>query len=288
MSNYVIITDSACDLKPELLKDWGVEFLNLNYRFDGENIEYSNEGTDIKAFYQRIRNGEIAKTSAINPETFVNFFDDVLSRGKDILYMGFSSGLSTTFNSSRIACEELEEKYPDRKILCVDSLCASAGQGLLVYLASQKKNEGYSLEELAKYIEDTRLSVCHWFTVEDLVYLKRGGRVSPAVAFVGGVLGIKPILHVDNEGKLVSVSKVRGRKASLNALVDKFGELSLENGDKTVFISHADAEDDANYIATQFAEKYSADVKVITDIGPVIGAHSGPGTMAVFFLGVER
>lgn len=287
MNNFVIYTDSACDLKPDVLKSINVECIQLSFRFDNDDKDYLNNEMDIKTFYDRMRKGETAKTSAINPETFSHRFEELLSEGRDILYIGFSSGLSTTFNSARIAADELKAKYPERKIICVDSLCASAGQGLLVYLALQKKNAGATIEETAKFVEDNALSLCHWFTVDDLVYLKRGGRISPTVALVGGILGIKPVLHVDNEGKLVSVSKVRGRKASLNALLDKYGELAKDTKG-TVYISNADCSEDVEYLKEQFKEQYKTEVEIVTDIGPVIGAHSGPGTMAVFFLGKER
>lgn len=287
MNNFVIYTDSACDLKPDVLKSINVECIQLSFRFDNDDKDYLNNEMDIKTFYDRMRKGETAKTSAINPETFSHRFEELLSEGRDILYIGFSSGLSTTFNSARIAADELKAKYPERKIICVDSLCASAGQGLLVYLALQKKNAGATIEETAKFVEDNALSLCHWFTVDDLVYLKRGGRISPTVALVGGILGIKPVLHVDNEGKLVSVSKVRGRKASLNALLDKYGELAKDTKG-TVYISNADCSEDVEYLKEQFKGQYKTEVEIVTDIGPVIGAHSGPGTMAVFFLGKER
>ena len=287
MNNFVIYTDSACDLKPDVLKSLNVECIQLSFRFDNDDKDYLNNEMDIKTFYDRMRKGETAKTSAINPETFSHRFEELLSEGRDILYIGFSSGLSTTFNSARITADELKAKYPERKIICVDSLCASAGQGMLVYLAAKKRDLGADLETVAEYIEGIKLNLCHWFTVDDLVYLKRGGRISPTVAIVGGILGIKPILHVDNEGKLVNVSKVRGRKASLNALLDKYGELA-ENKQGTVFISNADCHEDVSYLKTQFKERYNAEVEIVTDIGPVIGAHSGPGTIAVFFLGKER
>lgn len=288
MNKYMIFTDSACDISPDILREWKVGFIELSFRFEGESKDYLNSQMDIKDFYTRMRNGETAKTSAINPEKFLADFEEVLKQGKDILYLGFSSGLSNTYNSARIAAEELSEKYPERKIVLIDTLAASAGQGLIVYLAVQKMNGGASLQETADYIESIKLNLCHWFTVDDLVYLKRGGRVSPTVAFVGTVLGIKPVLHVDNAGKLISVSKARGRKAALSALVDKYGELSEEHEKGTVFISQADCMDDAKSVKSQFEKKYGADVKIITDIGPVIGAHSGPGTLAVFFLGKVR
>ena len=287
MNNYIIFTDSGCDIRENLLKEWGVPCFQLTFKFDGEDKELTENDMNINDFYTCMKNGKVAKTAAINPDTFKTSFEETLKEGKDILYLSFSSGLSTTFNSSRIAAEELKEEYPERKIICVDTLCASAGQGLLLHLALQKKNEGASIEEVAQYVEDNKLNLCHWFTVDDLVYLKRGGRVSPTVAFVGSVLGIKPVLHVDNEGHLISKAKVRGRKNALSTLLSKYEELALEkNG--IVFISSADCKEDTDYMEKQFTEKYGAKVELITDIGPVIGAHAGPGTMAIFFLGKER
>ncbi len=288
MSNYVIFTDSACDIKPELLKKWDVQSISMTFRFEDEDREYSNEDIQSKAFYDRMRNGGIAKTAAINPERFTEAFEAILQQGNDILYLGFSSGLSTTFNSARIAAEELLPKYPDRKILAVDSLAASAGQGLFVYMVVEQKKKGLSIEEAAAYAEGIKLNVCHWFTVDDLVYLKRGGRISPTAAFVGNMLGIKPVLHVDNEGHLVNVMKVRGRKAALNTIADKYGELVRMHGEGSVFLSHGDCEGDAKELASIIKSKYHVSVDVTTDIGPVIGAHSGPGTIALFFVGNER
>ena len=288
MNDYVIYTDSACDIRPELLKDWGISYSLLTFQFEGENKEYSNEDMGIDIFYNRMRVGDVARTSAINPDTFSSAFEKILKNGKDVLYLGFSSGLSTTYNSARIAAEELLTNYPDRKIITVDTLSASAGQGLMLYLVSEKKKAGVTIEEAAAYAEEIRPKLCHWFTPDSLTYLKRGGRVSPTVAFVGTVLGIKPILHVDDSGKLINVSKVRGRKASLDALVSKYGELAEDKKNGTVFICQADCLDDAHYIESEIKSKYGADVKVITDIGPVIGAHAGPGTIAVFFIGKER
>lgn len=288
MNNYIIFTDSGCDIKPALLKEWGVSYLNLSFHFEGEDKECSNEDMDITEFYDRMRKGGVAKTSAINPDSFSVSFEEVLKEGKDILYIGFSSGLSTTCNSARIAADELTEKYPDRKITIVDSLAASAGQGMLVYLTVQKQKSGASLEEAVEYAESIKLNICHWFTVDDLVYLKRGGRVSPAVAIVGTVLGIKPVLHVDNEGKLVSVTKARGRKNALATLVEKYGELAQNLEDDTIYISHADCEAEAEEVKKMIKEKYNGNVSIITDVGAVIGAHAGPGTMALFFVGKER
>ena len=288
MNNYVIYTDSACDIAPEILEEWGVRVIPLTFMFQDEDKQYSNYDLSAKDFYGKMREGKVAKTSAINIATFKEQFGKILADDFDLLYIAFSSGLSTTYNSANIAAEELREEYPDRKIITVDTLSASAGMGLLVYLTVQKKNEGASIEQAAQFAYNNRLNLCHWFTVDDLVYLKRGGRISPTVAFVGGLLGIKPIMHMDNDGKLINMFKARGRKAAIQAIADKYGELSITPNKGTVFISHGDCIDDAKALADIVKKTYGVEVKIFADIGPVIGAHSGPGTLALFFLGKER
>ena len=288
MNEFVIMTDSACDMKPELLAEWGVPFQNLTYRFDGADQEYIDSDIPAKEFYAKMRAGSVAKTAAVNSESFISVFETALSQGKDVLYLGFSSGLSTTFNSARIASLEMKERYPDRKITVVDTLAASAGFGLLVYLAVQKKNEGASMDEVASYIEELKWKLCLWFTVDDLVYLKRGGRISPTAAFVGNVLGIKPVLHMDNEGHLINMFKVRGRKTAVASLADQYGKLAEDLAGGTVFISHADCMSDVEELSKLLKDRYGATVKIVTDVGPVIGAHAGPGTLALFFIGKEK
>jgi DegV family protein with EDD domain len=287
MSNYRIVTDSASDMG-EHLKDWGVASVSLTLKFDGDDTVQKNDEVEPVAFYNRMREGACAKTSAVNPEGFIEVFEPILVAGDDILYIGFSSGLSTTCNSGRIAAEKLMEKYPERKITVIDSLSASAGFGMLVYLAVKKKNEGATLDENAEYVTSLIPHMCHWFTVDDLVYLKRGGRISPTVAFVGGVLGIKPVLHMDNEGHLVNQFKVRGRRAAVKALADKLGELMTDKSQGPVFICHADCEGDAALLSSMIKETYGLDTDITVFTGPVIGAHSGPGTLALFFIGNER
>ena len=287
MINYRIVTDSACDMG-EYLSEWGVPSVSLTLKFDGEDNIQRNDEIEPVAFYNRMREGGVAKTSAVNPEEFILAFEPILAAGEDILYIGFSSGLSTTCNSGRIAADKLSEKYPERKITVIDSLSASAGFGMLVYLAVRKKNEGASLEENAEYMTSLIPRLCHWFTVDDLVYLKRGGRISPTVAFVGGVLGIKPVLHMDNEGHLVNQFKVRGRRAAIKALADKLGELMTDKSQGPVFICHADCESDASLLSSMIKETYGLDTDITVFTGPVIGAHSGPGTLALFFIGNER
>ena len=288
MSNFIIHTDSACDLSPEMLAEWGVSYASLTFRFDDSDTEYANGEMAAAEFYAKMRAGGVAKTAAVNTEAFRASFEETLQAGKDVLYLGFSSGLSTTCNSARIAAEELRGRYPDRKIFTVDTLAASAGQGMLVYLAVEKQKSGATAEETASYIESIRLHLDHWFTVDDLVYLKRGGRVSPTVAFVGNALGIKPVMHMDDAGHLINVSKVRGRKTAVMALADKYGELAEEPGKGPVFISHGDCMKDAEELAGILQTRYGATVQVIADVGPVIGAHSGPGTLALFFVGKYR
>ncbi len=287
-SPYVILTDSACDIIPETLADWGVSYVSLTFRFDGEDREYANDEMDSHTFYDRMRAGGIAKTSAINTERFKLFFEQSLKEGKDILYLGFSSGLSATYNAARIAAEQLSEAYPDRKIITIDTLAASAGFGMLVAFAARARDNGATLDEVADLIRSYIPRLCHWFTVDDLVYLKRGGRVSPAVAFVGNLLGIKPILHVDDEGHLIPMTKVRGRKTSIAALAKKYGEL-LENAENNeAFISHGDCIADAEALKELLESQYGARVTLITPVGTVIGAHSGPGTLALFYVGKSR
>ncbi len=284
---YVILTDSSCDLHREVLDEWQLGTASLTFRFDGEDKEYTNDGMNINEFYSRMKAGGVAKTAAVNTESFINCFTPYLEGGLDILYIGFSSGLSTTFNSARLASIELKEKYPERRIIAVDSLCASAGGALLVRLALDKREAGAEIEACAEFVESIKLSICHWFTVDDLVYLKRGGRVSSTAAFFGNMLGIKPVMHVDNEGHLVNVEKVRGRKTAIEALAQKYGELRVD-GDYPIYISQADSTADAERLASILKSKYGAEVSIITDVGPVIGAHSGPGTLALFFVGKER
>lgn len=288
MSNFAIFTDSACDLSEKVLNELDVKSIDLTFVFEGEEKQYTNRDMSVADFYDRMRKGGVAKTSAINADTFKTVFEEELKKGNDVLYIGLSSGLSATYASARMAAEELGESYPDRKIMAVDSLCASAGQGLLVALASDMRKSGADVSKTARYVFDIRMSVSHWFTVDDLVYLKRGGRVSTATALLGGMLNIKPVLHVDNEGHLVSVSKARGRKAALKEIVEKYGELAKTPNEGRIFISQADCMEDAKEVARMIKEKFGVETELIENIGPVIGAHAGPGTLALFYIAKER
>lgn len=288
MNSYVIVTDSSCDLPSTLVAEYGLEVVQLAVSLDGGESIPNNE-LDIKDFYAKLRSKARANTSAANPDAFVGVFEKHLSAGTDVLYLGFSSGLSGTCNAGFVAARELSEKYPDRKCAVVDTLCASLGEGLIVVLAAKKKAEGASLEEVKAYVEELKPNLVHLFTVDDLFFLKRGGRVSAITAVAGSALGIKPLLHVDDAGHLIKTGVKRGRTASLNALCERMKEIAVDPAEQLVFISHGDCEDEANYLA----EKIKAEMGVkqpilVSHIGPVIGAHSGPGTVALFFIGKER
>lgn len=285
--DYKIITDTCCDYPTQMYKDLDLEVVNLSVMYKGVNYsEYTEQW--LKELFDGLRQGEQTSTSAVNPEAWATVIEPVLQAGKDALVMAFSSGLSTTYQSAVIAAQELSEKYPQRKIRVVDTLCASLGQGLLVWYACKKRDEGLSLEELTAWCEDNKLNLCHWFTVDDLMYLKRGGRVSAATALLGTMLQIKPVLHVDNEGHLINVAKARGRKASIEALAAKMGQTGKPGENETVFICHGDCLEDAQYLESIVKEKYGVKNVFIYYVGAVIGSHSGPGTLALFYIGDHR
>lgn len=288
--NYVVMTDSSADLTAGLVEQLGLDVIPLSVNVGEQSFMNYPDEREISSpdFYELLRKGANAQTSAVNVDTFLNAMSVHLKAGKDVLYLGFSSGLSSTYGASEIAAQELRDTYPDRKILTVDTLCASLGQGLLVYLTMQKVLSGATIEEAAAYAEENRLHLCHWFTVDDLFFLKRGGRVSAATALVGSALGIKPVLHVDNEGHLINVSKARGRKNSILALVDRMESSAIEPQKQTIFISHGDCLADAEFLAAEVRKRFGVTDITINFVGPVIGAHSGPGTLALFFLGTER
>ena len=284
---FQIITDSCCDFGSSMYETLNLTYVPLTVEFRGQIFDDKNDDS-LKEMYDGFRNGETAKTSAVNPARWASVMEPILSQGEDVLVLAFSSGLSTTYQSAVIAANELQEQYPQRKIQVIDTLSASMGQGLLVYLACQKRDAGASLEEVASWVEENKLHLCHWFTVDDLMYLKRGGRISAATAVMGAMLQIKPVLHMDNEGHLINKLKARGRKASLNALAAKLGELGDGYDNRTVFISHGDCIEDARYLENLLKEQYGVENVVTSYVGSVIGSHSGPGTVALFFLGHER
>ena len=288
--NFEIITDSSCNLTNSVIKELGLHILSLTYQFGDEVYKTfdKDKENDLKVFYSRLRNGETATTSLVTYESVEELSVPLLEEGKDLLYIGFSSGLSGTYKVTALAFRDLREKYPDRKLIAIDTLAASLGEGLLVYKAAKMRLDGKSIEECADFLEKTKLHLCHWFTVNDLYFLKKGGRVSASTALLGTLLNIKPVMHMDNDGHLILKGKVRGRKASLDALVNKAGELGIDLASQTVFISHGDCVEDAEYVRDQMKEKYGVSDFLINYVDCVIGAHSGPGTVALFFMGKER
>lgn len=290
MSNYVIVTDSSCDLGQDMVEKLGVKVLPLSFTIKGRTCQNHPDNRDMapKTFYQLIREGEMGTTSAVNMQQYVDLLTPILDAGTDVLVLAFSSGLSATCQAAMLAAEELRPKYPDRKIEVVDTLSASLGQGLFVWHAAQKQKAGATLDELKTWAEDYRFHQCHWFTVDDLMHLKRGGRVSAATAVMGTMLQIKPVMHMDDEGHLINVSKARGRKASLDALVAKAGELGTNLSEQTIFISHADCLEDAQYVGDQIKVKYGVKEVYYNFVGPVIGTHTGCGCVALFFTGEHR
>jgi len=284
---YIISTDTTSDLPKAYVEENNLHLLSFNYIIDEVTYDLEND-LPYKEFYDKMRDGAKPMTSQVNPEYAKNFFQELISKyDTDILHIGFSSGLSGSYNNTRAAALEVMEENPGRKIMVVDSLAASLGQGLLVHKAIKLKNKGQSMDEVCSWLEENKLKICHYFTVDDLVYLLRGGRVSKTSAFAAGVLNIKPILHIDNEGHLVALSKVRGRKKSLKELVDNM-EKRLLPGESDVFISHSDCIEDANSLANSIKERFGIDALIINHIGPTIGAHTGPGTVTLFFMGKER
>lgn len=290
MGNYQIITDSTADLTPELIETLQVQVIPLCYMMEGKTYHNIPGGGEMSVpdFYAKLRSGIMSTTTQVNSEQFIQVFTPLLEAGKDVLYIAFSSGLSGTYQSALLAREELLERFPDRRLEVFDSRCASMGEGLLVYHAAKLSQQGKSLDEVLSWLKENVLNLCHWFTVDDLNHLKRGGRVSTATALVGTMLGIKPVLHVDDEGHLIPVSKVRGRKQSLDALVKRMEESVVDPAGQMVFISHGDCLEDARYVETQVRERLGVQQVEVGFIGPVIGAHSGPGTVALFFLGQRR
>lgn len=285
--NFCITTDSGADLPLSYCQTHDITVLPLAFTIEGQTYHGSG-AMDDKVFYDKLRAGALPTTSAANPEDTAALFRTFAGQGKDLLHVAFSSGLSSTSDAAQIAAQMVMEEYPQRKIIVVDSLCASMGQGFLVHQAVKLRDAGETLEDTARKVTDLRLNVVHNFTVDDLGHLHRGGRVSKPTAVVGSLMGIKPILHVDDEGHLTSVGKVRGRKASIQALADRMEEQMKGFDNPEVFISHGDCLEDAQTLAGMVRTRFGIDTIMIGYIGPVIGTHSGPGTLALFFFGSPR
>lgn len=287
---FEIVTDSCANLPEDIIEENNVHVLSLSFFVDGKEYFSYEKGkkTDLAEFYRMMRDKKEITTSLVNVEQMISCFEPILQQGKDILYLCFSSGLSGTYQSATIAAEEMREKYPERKIYVLDTLAAALGQGLLVYFSVEQRKEGKTIEEVYQWQLDNRLKLCHWFTVDDLFFLKRGGRISAATAVVGTALNIKPVLHVDDEGHLINMEKARGRKKSLDMLVKHFEETAIDPGKTPVFISHGDCMEDAKYLEAKLKENCGVSKVLIHMLDPVIGAHAGPGTVAIFFVGEHR
>ena len=291
MNPYVIMTDTTADLPESYIREHQLAILSLSYPIEGKTYDRENP-LDVGEFYAKMRGGSMPTTSQVNPEQAKEAFTACLEQGQDVLYIAFSSGLSGTCGSGMIAADEIRESglYPDRRIVVIDSLSASLGEGLLVHKAVLLKEAGKSLDEVADWVEKNKLHLCHNFTVDDLFHLHRGGRVSKATAILGTMINIKPVLHVDDEGHLIAIGKVRGRKKSLSALVDRMADQikGYEDQNDVVFISHGDCVEDAEYVKKLVQERFGIEKFIINHVGPTIGAHSGPGTVALFFMGNPR
>ncbi len=290
MSSFSIITDTGCDMPSALAEKLGITAVPLKIIIGGKTITSSLSKLDVgnQSFYDLLRNGVDVKTASPSLDDFYTYFKKELERGKDILYLGFSSGLSGSYNVGRIAAEELSEKYPERKILTVDSLCGSMGLSLLIYYCVQKQREGATLEETFKYAESTKLNVCTWIALDDLHHLKKGGRISSSAAVIGSVMNIKPVLKLNNEGKVEMAYKARGKKFAIAKLVEQMSNNYDPENNHIVFINHADCPDDADLLARSVTKNFGITDFVISDIGPVLGTHSGPGAVVLYFIGKER
>ena len=291
--DFEIVTDSCCNLLEDMIDDFGIHVLPLTFMVDGEDEVYQShlkgERTDLKQFYTMMREGKVFKTSLPNLAESEALFRELLGSGRDVLYIAFSSGLSGTYQALSLMTAQLQEEFPERRIHVIDSLAASGGQGLLVWYAVQHARAGESIDQVRDWLEENKLHLAHWFTVDDLMFLFRGGRVSKTAAWAGTLLNIKPVLHVDDEGHLIPMEKVRGRKKSLNALIDHMEKSANKPiSDQMVFITHGDCIEDAEYVAAKIKERFGVKEVVINYVDPVIGAHSGPGTMALFFLADKR
>ena len=287
---FEIITDSSANLTDSLIEKYDLKIISLSYFIGEEEYLSYKEGvkTDYSEFYARIRKKEEARTSLANYEECMRVLRPIAESGRDILYIGFSSALSGTFQNVSNCMQELRTKHPDQKMLCVDSLSASMGEGLLVYHALELAQRGATIEETLEWVENHKMNICQWFTVDDLFFLKRGGRLSGAAALAGSLLEIKPILHIDEEGRLVMASKVKGRKKSLNALIEHMEETVVKIKPQKIFIAHGDCLEDAQYLADGIKEKLGLEDIEINYVDPVIGVHSGPGTIALFYYGKTR
>ncbi|MGL4773301.1 MAG: DegV family protein [Clostridium sp.] len=289
-NKYKIVAGATCDLSAEIADNLDITVIPMPLIINDNELlhHYDYREISLSDFYNKLREGEVSKTSQINMTMFMSHFESILKDGYDILYLGFSSGLSGTVQSANLAIEELKELYPERKIYCVDTLCASVGEGLFVYSAAKKREEGYSLEELVSWAEENKLNLCHYFTVDDLNFLHRGGRLSKTAAIAGSILSIKPILHVDNEGHLAVIEKARGTKKAVSSMINHLRESSLDLENQTIFVGHGDDIEGATKLKELILKENLAKEVIILPVGPVIGSHAGPGLLAILFFGDKR
>lgn len=288
--DYVIVTDTTVDLGVEYFKENNIPYVALHYIMDDkEYIQYAEDSIDIKTFYDKIRNGSMPKTSQASYEDLFNIFEGIVKEGKDVFYLSFSAALSGSYHTSTIAANDIMEKYPGRKVKCIDSAAACGGEGLLLDMCVRKYNDGYSLDKLVSYAEETKNKIAHFVVADDLNHLHRGGRVSKVSAVVGGMLGIKPLIHVNDEGKLIPYGKVRGRKAAIESIGNQMKKKYIPGANEEIFINHADCLEDAEYLGN-YVKKLMPDVKRVRygDIGAVIGSHTGAGTLAIFFVAENK
>ncbi|MBO5021629.1 MAG: DegV family protein [Clostridia bacterium] len=288
--SFRIVTDSCANLTDEQIKEYGVEIISLKYRIGDKDYDsyIKGEKTDFAETYRLLREKAEITTSLANRGDCDKVIPQILENGEDVLILSFSSGLSGTCQNIILSAEDYKEMYPDRKIMVVDTLCASLGEGMAVHYAVKLRNEGKTIEETAEWLENNKLNICHIFTIDDLFFLKRGGRLSGTSAVVGTLLNIKPLLHVANDGKLYVTGKARGRKAAMEHLITSVGEKGIDIENQDIFIVHGDCEEDAEYIGEEVKKRYKVKNVVYNLIDPVIAAHAGPGTLAIFFIGKER
>lgn len=287
---FEIMTDTCANLPENIVEKHNLHMLSLSFLVDDKEYYSYEEGktTDLTAFYEMMREKKMITTSLVNMDYARERIEPLLKQGKDILYIGFSSGLSGTYQAVSLAMDDLREEYPERKMFAVDTLAAALGQGLLVNFAIEQRQRGDDIEQVYDWLVQNRMNICHWITVDDLFFLKRGGRISATSAVIGSALSIKPVIHVDDEGHLVNVEKARGRKKALDTLIRRFSETVIEPGKYPVYISHGDCLEDAQYVEQKIKEEFSVEETLINVLDPVIGAHAGPGTVALFFYGSKR
>ena len=285
--SYVIVSGATGDMPQSIIEEYGIHVIPMMVRIGEQDYLYHPDEKELscKDFYKKISEGAESVTSQITPIVFKELFEKYLKEGKDVLYIAFSSGLSGTVNSARLVAQELLEDYPERKIECIDSLCASVGEGYLVYLAAKLRNEGKSFEEVASFVAENCTKVCHWFSVDDLLHLKRGGRLSGFEAAVGTALKIKPVLSVDREGKLTVVAKVRGTKKGMDYLKERLINDGIDTANQTVMVGHADVPEIAEQLKQQLLDEGLVKDVIISNVGPIIGTHVGSGMFALVFLG---